>query len=77
MKKIRWENSTTQAEILLMVNSILTDENLESSEQFLRNASPNNTAVIFLVNESLTEVQIWEITYFCTKIFLVLGFSYS
>ena len=70
-KKIRWENSTTQAEILLMVNSILTDENLESSEQFLRNASPNNTAVIFLVNESLTEVQIWEITYFCTKIFLV------
>ena len=71
MKDTRWENSRTHAEILLMVSSILTDKNLESSEQFYRNASPKNTAAKFLVNESLTEVQIWEITYFCTKIFLV------
>ena len=47
-----------------MFNSILTDENVESYEHFLKIESPKNIEFKFLVNESLTQLQIWENFYF-------------
>ena len=43
-----------------MFNSILPDENEESYEHFLKIESPKNFEFKFLVNESLTQLQIWK-----------------